>query len=47
MSDARWNDPREYGERERDDERPRVYDDRGGTWVQSARPSKVSFKARY
>ena len=28
MSDARWNDPREYGERHRDDERPRVYDDR-------------------
>jgi hypothetical protein len=24
MSDARWNDPREYGERYRDDERPRV-----------------------
>jgi hypothetical protein len=28
MSDARWSDPREYGERDRDDERPRVYDDR-------------------
>ena len=28
MSDARWNDPREYGERDRGDERPRVYDDR-------------------
>jgi hypothetical protein len=28
MSDARWGDPREYGERERGDERPRVYDDR-------------------
>jgi hypothetical protein len=28
MSDARWNDPREYGERDRVDERPRVYDDR-------------------
>ena len=28
MSDARWGDPREYGERDRDDERPRVYDER-------------------
>jgi hypothetical protein len=28
MSDARWNDPREYGEWDRDDERPRVYEDR-------------------
>ena len=28
MSDARWGHPREYGERDRDDERPRVYDDR-------------------
>ncbi len=28
MSDARWGDPREYGERGRGDERPRVYDDR-------------------
>jgi hypothetical protein len=28
MSDARWNDPREYGGRERGDERPRVYDER-------------------
>jgi hypothetical protein len=27
MSDARWGDPREYGERNRD-ERPRVYDER-------------------
>jgi hypothetical protein len=27
MSDARWGDPR-YGERDRDDERPRVYDGR-------------------
>jgi hypothetical protein len=27
MSDARWGDPREYGERDRDDERPRVYDE--------------------
>jgi hypothetical protein len=26
MSDARWDDPREYGERDRDNERPRVYD---------------------
>jgi hypothetical protein len=26
MSDARWGDPREYGERDRVDERPRVYD---------------------
>jgi hypothetical protein len=26
MSDARWNDPREYGDRHRDDERPRVCD---------------------
>ena len=28
MSDARWGDPREYGERDRGDERPRVYDPR-------------------
>jgi len=28
MSDARWDDPREYGERERSDEWPRVYDER-------------------
>ena len=28
MSDARWSDPREYGERDRDDEPPRVYEDR-------------------
>jgi len=28
MSDARWGDPREYGERHRGDERPRVYDER-------------------
>ena len=28
MSDARWGDPREYGERDRRDERPRVYDRR-------------------
>ena len=28
MSDARWGDPRDYGERERGEERPRVYDDR-------------------
>jgi hypothetical protein len=28
MSEARWDDPREYGERDRDDERPRVYDER-------------------
>jgi hypothetical protein len=28
MSDARWGDPREYGERDRDDGRPRVYDER-------------------
>ena len=28
MSDARWGDPREYGERDRDDGRPRVYDQR-------------------
>ena len=28
MSDARWDDPREYGERDRDDGRPRVYDER-------------------
>jgi len=26
MSDARCGDPREYGERDRDDGRPRVYD---------------------
>jgi hypothetical protein len=30
MSDARWGDPREYGERARDDERPRVYEGRDG-----------------
>lgn len=28
MSDARWDDPREYGDRDRSDERPRVYDER-------------------
>ncbi len=28
MSDARWSDPREYGDRDRGDERPRVYDER-------------------
>jgi hypothetical protein len=28
MSDARWGDPREHGERDRDDERPRVYGER-------------------
>jgi hypothetical protein len=28
MSDARWGDPREFGERDRGDERPRVYDER-------------------
>ena len=28
MSDARWSDPREYGERDRGDELPRVYDSR-------------------
>jgi hypothetical protein len=28
MSDARWGEPREYGARDRDDERPRVYDER-------------------
>jgi hypothetical protein len=28
MSDARWGDPREYGERDRGDERPRVYAER-------------------
>ena len=28
MSDARWNDPREYDARDRGDERPRVYDTR-------------------
>jgi hypothetical protein len=26
MSDARWNDPREYGARDGDNRRPRVYD---------------------
>ena len=31
MSDARWDDPREYGEPDRDDERLRVYDDRDRT----------------
>lgn len=30
MADARWGDPRGYGERDRGDERPRVYDDRDG-----------------
>jgi hypothetical protein len=32
MSDARWDDPREYGDRNRDDERARVYNvrDRDG-----------------
>lgn len=30
MSDARWGDPREYGERARDDERSRVYESRDG-----------------
>jgi hypothetical protein len=29
MSDVRWDDPREYGERDRGDERPRVYIERG------------------
>jgi hypothetical protein len=28
MSDARWGDPPEYGERDRDDGLPRVYEDR-------------------
>ena len=28
MSDARWGDPREYDERDRDDARPRVDDER-------------------
>ena len=28
MSDARWNDPREYGGYEGSDDRPRVYDER-------------------
>jgi hypothetical protein len=28
MSDARWGDPHEHGERDRDDERPRVYGER-------------------
>jgi hypothetical protein len=28
MSDARWNDPREYGARDGGDERPRAYDER-------------------
>lgn len=28
MPDARWGDPRQCGERDRDDERPRVYDGR-------------------
>ena len=29
MSDSRWGGPREYGDRDRDDdERPRVYDGR-------------------
>jgi hypothetical protein len=28
MSDVRWDDPREYGERDREDGRPRVYDER-------------------
>jgi len=28
MSEARWNDPREYDTRDRSDEWPRVYDPR-------------------
>jgi hypothetical protein len=28
MSDVRWSDPREYGERDREDRRPRVYNER-------------------
>ena len=28
MSDGRWNDPREYGDPDRGDERPRVYEER-------------------
>jgi hypothetical protein len=28
MSDARWGDPHEYGERNLDDGGPRVYDER-------------------
>jgi hypothetical protein len=28
MSDPRWDDPRDYGERDRGDERPRVYNER-------------------
>jgi hypothetical protein len=28
MSDARWNDAREYDDRERGDDRPRVYGER-------------------
>lgn len=28
MPDARWGDPREYGDRDHGDERPRVYDER-------------------
>jgi hypothetical protein len=28
MPDARWNDPRDYGGRDRDEERPRVYENR-------------------
>ncbi len=28
MSDARWGDPRESGERDRDDGQPRVYEER-------------------
>jgi hypothetical protein len=31
MPDARWGDPREYGDRDHGDERPRVYDERDGT----------------
>src|SRR5687768_11701522 len=28
MPDARWNDPLDSGERDRDEERPRMYEDR-------------------
>jgi hypothetical protein len=38
MSDARWGDPREYGEQDRGDERPRVYDERDRNDCEPATP---------
>jgi hypothetical protein len=33
MPDARWNDRRDYGERDRDDERPRGYEEVPGRGI--------------